>query len=345
MSGVSGLAVGQIGDTVGRIGLYSDGSIRWGVGGATAADIGIQRSGANTAQLFVPGGGTPVLDGGNGTVQNVNSLTAVTGTFTNLVVSGYPVGNYNNPPTTGTLTGEYWTSGNYSTTGNLTCNHVRLHVGGTVTIGNPVTVNTELLGGGGLGTVTVGRPGTAAGNDLSGVGGSYAGQGGQNGIGGPLTVLASTYFLDNYLGGSGGGNGDTPASTGGGGGGGLYIESNGNISITANITANGGVGVVGGATTAAGGGAGGAIDIRSIGTVTISGAATLSAVGGAGGVGASFGGGGGGGGCIRVRGSTVTNSGTVTVAGGAGGASASPGLAGGSGYTDVASGIIGPRSN
>src|SRR6185369_2274701 len=50
-------------------------------------------------------------------------------------------------PTSGTLTGEYWQSGNYATSGTITCNRCRLHVAGTVDINHAITVNTELSGG------------------------------------------------------------------------------------------------------------------------------------------------------------------------------------------------------
>jgi hypothetical protein len=57
-----------------------------------------------------------------------------------------------NPPviTSGVLTGEFWQNGNYTTTATITAaNQVRLHVIGDVVINNPITVNTELAGGGG----------------------------------------------------------------------------------------------------------------------------------------------------------------------------------------------------
>jgi hypothetical protein len=253
--------------------------------------------------------------------------------------------NANPPPTSGTLTGEYWTSGNWATTGACTFNNVRLHVGGTVTISNPITVNTELTSGGGLAGNAVTRVGTGAGTIGSGVGGSYGGQGGTLNVGAGLGSLASsTYSIDKYLGGSAGSPGDLITALGGGAGGGTYIESVGNVSITANITANGGNGAAG-TNIASGAGSGGAIDIRSLGTVTISAAATLSAQGGTGGGGSTYSGGGGGGGCIRARGTTVTNSGTVTVAGGAAGTGGTLGTAGGTGYTDITSTTLGPRSN
>lgn len=45
---------GQSGDSVARVGLFSDSSIQFGPGSATATDVGINRSGANTLTLYDP---------------------------------------------------------------------------------------------------------------------------------------------------------------------------------------------------------------------------------------------------------------------------------------------------
>ena len=334
-------ASGLTTDTQPSVAMTSDGWLEFGPGGSTAPDVYFKRSAATTIQLN-PAAST--LDIQTGTLANVGTANITTGNITN-VVTGYVIGNFNPPPTTGTLTGEYWTSGNWTTTGTLTFNHVRLHVGGNITISNPITVNTELGSGQGLGSGFISRAGTAAGEIASGQGGSYGGVGGQNGYGAGsgYTPPPGTYSLDNYLGGSGGQNGDTAGAQGGAGGGGLYIECNGNVTINQNITANGAAGVNVGANIVGGGGSGGAIDIRCLGTATIAGGVTLSAQGGAGGTGAgSTGGGGGGGGCIRVRCNSLSNSGTITVAGGAAGTGAN---AGATGFTDVTATPLGPRMN
>jgi hypothetical protein len=48
---VLGLGVGQTGDTVARVGLFSDGAIKFGPGSSTAVDVGISRSNTNTIQF------------------------------------------------------------------------------------------------------------------------------------------------------------------------------------------------------------------------------------------------------------------------------------------------------
>ncbi len=67
-------------------------------------------------------------------------------------------GNCSNPPTSGTLTGEYWQAGNYSTTGTITANQVRLHVVGDILINNAITVSTEMPGGVSLQLVSTSKP-------------------------------------------------------------------------------------------------------------------------------------------------------------------------------------------
>lgn len=341
-SGVLGIGVGQTGDTVSRVALYSDGSLRFGPGAASALDFAITRTGTSTVQVTNNAGGPATIDDNAGTITNVATLAATTATITNYPTPPFGQGNYNPPPTTGTLTGEYWTSGNWTTTGNITCNHVRLHVGGNVTINNPVTVNTELASGAGLGSISVGRTGTVIGTVSSTAGGSYGGQGGVC-TSVPTYASSSTYSLDNYLGGSAGTYGDTVSGIGGSGGGGLYIECAGNVTIGANITANGGAGAAGGGSVAGSGGSGGAIDIRCLGTTTISAGSTLAANGGAG-ANNGTGGGGGGGGCIRIRCASLSNGGTITVTGGAAGTGGTV-TSGATGFTDLQAVPLGPRMN
>lgn len=72
-SGVLGFGVGQTGDTVSRVGLFSDGAIKWGPGSSTAVDVGLSRSAANTIQLNngTLGTGTGYIDLGTyGTIIN-----------------------------------------------------------------------------------------------------------------------------------------------------------------------------------------------------------------------------------------------------------------------------------
>lgn len=69
VSTVLGVGVGEAGDTQPRVGLYPTGAIEFGPGTATAPNVGLQWEATNTLQLFVPGGGTPILDLGGGSVS------------------------------------------------------------------------------------------------------------------------------------------------------------------------------------------------------------------------------------------------------------------------------------
>lgn len=255
-------------------------------------------------------------------------------------------------PTTGTLTGEYWHSGNWVQTGSITCNRCRWHVSGTVTINNTLTVGTELAGGpGNLASSTTGFNGMGLGGGYGGLsaaggGGGHGGAGGAGGVNSLVSKGGATYPLESLLAGSGGGGGANNGLgfAGGDGGGSFYLEATGNILFTAAaaMTATGGTGSGSGANSIAcgGGGSGGGIMIRSLGTVTTTALGSITATGGAGGTGAGaaavLGGGGGGGGIIDICGSTVTNNGTVTAAGGSGGAgSGAAGTAGSAGTVTV----------
>lgn len=272
-------------------------------------------------------------------------------------------------PTSGTLTGDYTFKGTFSTAGTITCNRCRFFVDGDVNIDHAITVNTEMTtkantsiqnsfanNGAGLGAGG-GAPFTAASNPHGGGGGGHGGAGGNGGafasVTGGMGNGGGTYSIEHGLAGSSGGNGAvwTTASTttGGAGGGSLYIESTGNISITADITATGGAGVAGAGASdgGGGGGSGGGIDMRCLGTWTLTAGDTISVAGGAGGAGGATqgaGGGGGGGGIVHVKsGGSLTNSGTVTVSGGAAGSGTGPGGAGTAGATGV-SDLVGSAS-
>lgn len=80
-----GVGVGQTGDTIARIGMYGNGSLQWGAGGASATDIALQRTTANTLQLYVPGGGTPIFDFNNASVINIG---AISGSAIGMVTGG-----------------------------------------------------------------------------------------------------------------------------------------------------------------------------------------------------------------------------------------------------------------
>jgi hypothetical protein len=264
-------------------------------------------------------------------------------------------------PTSGTLTGEYWQLGDWTSTNTITCNRCRLHIFGNFTLSHAMTVNTEMTGptaggdwGGGHGTgLAGGTAGFTNGTHVAAPGG--AGHGGAGGRGASDTWVlggspgAGTYSIEHGLAGSSGGTGyiwTTSAGTAGAGGGSLYIEASGNILINtgANITATGGNGGAGGGASDPGGsgGSGGGIDMRCGGTWTLSASTTISVAGGNGGAGGGatkYGAGGGGGGIVFVRsGGAATNSGTVTVTGGSAGSSTGAGVAaaaGSSGVSDI----------
>lgn len=275
-------------------------------------------------------------------------------------------------PTSGTLTGEYWTSGAWATTGAITCNRCRLHFMSGVTVAHAITVNTEMAGGradaancSGLGGPGGGLGGAGSyGSTTGGGGGGGGGHGGRGGYGGSASAGkmwgGEAYSAQDTLSGSGGAGGSCTGNSapgaGGAGGGALYIEAAGNVQINANISANGASGTAGTSGlyggAGGGGGSGGGIDIRSLGTVNILSGVTVAARGASGGNGtnntgvSAGGGGGGGGGIVFVRGATVTNNGTIDVSGGAvsSGGSTAP-EAGSIGVSDVASEVWGPRGN
>jgi hypothetical protein len=91
-SGTLGIGVGQTGDSVPRVGLYSDGSIQFGPGTATATDVGIKRSGAITLQLYSPSSaGTPIFDLGGGSLETNGSPAYMINGGRLYLVSGSPL--------------------------------------------------------------------------------------------------------------------------------------------------------------------------------------------------------------------------------------------------------------
>lgn len=277
-------------------------------------------------------------------------------------------------PTTGTLTGDYYTSGNWTTTGTITCRMCRLFFGGTVTINNNITVTSTMTSGaGGASGAVADEGGPGSGMFPGGIGGGGTLNGGSGGggnvnnggKGGGTVFCGASGNWGGYVqhspclwgcGGGAGGGGDTGGAGGAGGtpGGGLYIEAVGNVDINANITANGGAGGAGSSNASGGngggGGSGGNIEISSQGTVTLETGKTITTNGGAGGAGnagsntAGGGGGGGAGGWVEMWGTTVTNNGTITQTGGAaGGSNGTAATAGGSGGNSLNSFVTGAR--
>jgi hypothetical protein len=87
-SGALAFGAGQTGDTIARAGLYSDGSIRFGPGGSTAADTELERTGTSILQLNNAAGGPATFDMNGGTIIN----TTFAGSATTIVGSGNPNG-------------------------------------------------------------------------------------------------------------------------------------------------------------------------------------------------------------------------------------------------------------
>lgn len=80
-SGILGVGVGQTGDSTARVGLYSDGSIKWGAGGSAAPDVGVSRTIANTIQI------------NNGTLNSGPAFLDLTfAAITNIPLAVYPGG-------------------------------------------------------------------------------------------------------------------------------------------------------------------------------------------------------------------------------------------------------------
>lgn len=291
------------------------------------------------------------LAGVTGSLAKTNSFTATEATYLAGVTASIQTqfrslanvvkfggSGWRPAPTTGTLTGEYWTSGAWATTGAIVCNRCRLRFDSSVAFNHAVTVNTEASSDQGYG---------APRQFGNGSGGAFGGAGGVNG---GLIAGGKAYPLEWSGFGSGGGDGNV---SGGGGGGGFYVEAVGGVTVAANISANGGNGTSTSASTAfaGGGGSGGAIVVRSLATVIVQTSVTLAANGGTGGTGsgvaASIGGGGGGGGYISLRGATVSTTGaSLQVTGGSGGTGSlgANGGAGATGSSSTANEIYGPMN-
>lgn len=360
-----GFGVGQTGDTVARGGIFGDGSYQFGVGGASATDIGWKRSAANTIQLFIPnGGGTPILNMNSGNITNV---TLVAPTWTGAASGGSLT------LTTPLVVGS---GGVGSTTSNaLTV------FGGSPVVGAASQANafnsydSSLIFGGASGTRTLPTTGTLTGEYWHN--GNWTQTGaitcnrcrwhvfGTVTINNTLTVnteLAggpanSTAANSGFVGmGLGGGYGGITSSAGGGGG---HGGAGGAGGINSGISVGGstypletllaGSGGGGGSTSGggfAGGAGGGSFYLEATGNILFTAGVAMTATGGTGsGSGANSiacgGGGSGGGIMIRSLGNvTTTAAGTITATGGAGGTGAGAaavlgGGGGGGGIIDI----------
>lgn len=227
-----------------------------------------------------------------------------------------------------------------------------LHIiaSGTVTINGTISVTPVIPGGRGFAGIVPTDFLTVA---DSGVG--YGGGGGHNSSPAPIYSYS---FSGSANSGSGGASGigvnkavDTPGFTtskGGSGGGVFNVDAAGAISVTGNISCDGGNAAIGVVTTSTGsssivlpgggGGSGGLIWLKSLVSITVSAAAVLSVKGGNGANGirlnyssSSGGGAGGGGGYVVLQSpGTNTSGATIALTGGTGGSVSGtpPGVAG-----------------
>jgi hypothetical protein len=294
-------------------------------------------SGSSQSALQIFGG--PNTPGGSAAAPTFKSYDAT------VLFGG--ASNARPAPTSGTLTGDYYTSANWTQTGALTLNRCKLYFGGNATFNAGVVIGQSIAAG--PQTIQAFAPGsgiapgapTRNGITGAGNGGGHAGAGGSGGSG--LAVSqgggGGTYPFEATLMGSSGspGAGDTSSVLGGAGGAGsdgVYIEVLGNFTTSGTITING-TGGNGGSPSATaagsgGGGSGGTIDIRALGTATIGSGTTFTVAGGSGGntgSGSNPGGGGGGGYISILCAGTLTDNGTYTVSGGAAGTGSNTGTA------------------
>lgn len=234
-------------------------------------------------------------------------------------------------PTSGSISGTYAHSGNWTSTGTITVTGpTYIYCTGNFTLDHAITVNT--LGNGGRYASSIGASGGGPGGGDSPANASGGGAGGANGGDGghgSTRKASPAYSIDTFFGGSGGGA--SAEAAGGSGGGALYLEVLGNIAINAGITADGAA-ASNGTNNGPGGGAGGSVEMRCRGTYTQATNIDIVCNGGAGDGGGSGNGGGGGGGWIRIwaDGGITRNAGAdLTVNGGAaGGAGATAGSTG-----------------
>lgn len=240
-------------------------------------------------------------------------------------------------PTSGTLSGVYYHSGDWTSTGALTLKSgFRAFVAGTITLNHDAVVDFGVAGG--LGSFVVAQSpsdgnGPCAGKSVFAdrCGGGGGGNGGKGGNGGSSTTDnfangGSAISIDEYFGGSSGAGGACTGSDAGGkggaAGGNIYMEATVDIILNATIAANGEVGEAGTENNGAGGGggSGGTVELRAGRNIDIT-SGGIEAMGGDGGVGGGNSGGHGGkggpggGGNVRCwAGNTVSGSGNVVIA-------------------------------
>jgi hypothetical protein len=318
----------------------------------------VNMQGINLTPSGIPVNSTPALQIFSGASSPTGGVT--TSTFKPIDSASILGGasNIRPLPTSGSITGEYWLSGNWTQTGTVTSNRARIHVNGNITFGAFAWTCSTEMGGGGAGSAPSSIYGPGGGGaglggaplcfveaGAIGCGGGGAGHGGAGGLGGSNNASAnsiggSTYPLESILSGSGGAGGASTngsvGGAGGAGGGSLYVECTGTVTVPSGctITASGQAGTAGAniaGVGSGGGGSGGGIQFRCFGN--FSNAGSITASGGLGGSTSSGEpGGGGGGGIIDISSPTTTNTGTITAAGGAAGtggtSSGTPGATG-----------------
>jgi hypothetical protein len=251
-------------------------------------------------------------------------------------------GNWRPMPTSGTLSGVYYTDADWVQTGPIVANEVHAYFTGNVTFNNSVGG----VAGVAYNNLTLHNPAEVTGvASFYGAGGSHCGQGGRgfSSLHVPPYTTVSELFCQMPLYGGPGWGGTQDAEIGGAGGAGFYVECRGNITLTsaAAITCNGAQSTYV-FSQRPGSGAGGGFDARALGSITINAGATVTANGGDA-INASSDGGGGGGGLINFEClGGFTNNGTLTAAGGA--PTGLSGTGGGAGIVRQNVSFHGPRT-
>lgn len=239
-------------------------------------------------------------------------------------------------PTSGALSGIYIHFGNWSSTGTITVAHgTRIYIKGNLTLNSGHTITVGNKGNGRVGSDQL--AGHSGGGPGGGEGGIYQAGGGAGGScggsGGNGSHTTSTYNNGTtpphgifMAGGGGGGCGAgsgsaTVGGDGGHGGGAFYIEVDGTVTISENITLNGTAGANSPASLrgAGAGGAGGECYLLCTGPLTVSSGKSITAAGGVGGDtnGGGYKGGGGGGGIVKTQsGGSTTMTGSISAPGG-----------------------------
>ena len=275
-----------------------------------------------------------IVAGSNVTITNNGATISISSTASG---GGASITGVRTLPASGNISGTYYHSGNWTSTGPLTATTgTTIFVTGTYTLNHTLTVGTKgTIQTSGARSSSQNNVGTKGGDGWNstiastlyggGGGGGFAGAGGNGGNDGNATVnggSAGSSTLNTFDGLGMGGSAGT-ASAGGAAGGLFYVRSTGALTVGASgsILAVGASGQSSGVDAGAGGGAGGLVDLQSLISITITATGGISVAGGNGGAAANSNngaGGGGGGGYVflsspsnSVTGTIITSAGSV----------------------------------